>query len=77
MSTADPVKLQRIKEYFEHPVTEVEQYTKEKALALCIDSKLSKHQYNNIRSGAIAHNSNLYPSYFQIGKAKLECYPEN
>lgn len=37
ISTADPDELQRIRNYCEHPATEVEPYPKEKALALCID----------------------------------------
>lgn len=77
ISTADPDELQRIRNYCEYPATEVEPYSKEEALALCIDGKLSKHQYGTLRFGAIARNSSLYPSYFQIQKAKLDCYPEN
>lgn len=53
----------------------VSSYTKEEALALYIDAKLSKYQYNIIRDSACNINSNIYPSYYQLQLAKQDCYP--
>lgn len=39
------------------------QMTKDKALSLVIENKLSKSMYNNIRADSIQHNCKLYPSY--------------
>ncbi|XP_063636334.1 uncharacterized protein LOC134806859 [Cydia splendana] len=50
--------------------------TAEKALGLLISLKLSKWQYITLRETAIREGaSNLYPSYYKVQKAKLDCYP--
>lgn len=50
-------------------------YSKEKALALYISLKLSKNDYLALRNSAEHEGCFLYPSYYQIQKAKRECYP--
>lgn len=52
-------------------------YTPEKALALSIALNLSKWQYINLRDSAIEQGvASLYPSYYKIMQAKLNCYPK-
>ncbi len=51
-------------------------YTKEEALALTIDLKLSREAYESLRRGALKRNSKLYPPYGQILQAKEDCYPQ-
>lgn len=48
---------------------------KEKAIALVTALNLSKSQYFILRNLSIKEGLNIYPSYYQIQKAKLDCYP--
>lgn len=51
-------------------------FTPEKALGLFISLKLSKWQYITLRETAIREGAQkLYPSYYKIQQAKLQCYP--
>ena len=50
-------------------------YSPTDALALIIDADLSRRGYQVLRKQAMKRNSNLYPSYKLIQKAKQECYP--
>lgn len=56
---------------------EIIPFTPTEALALLVEAKLSKSQYNLIRFGAMARNANIYPSYLQVQQAKNECYAKN
>lgn len=51
-------------------------YTPNEALALMVDTDLSKHQYELIQQQAKSRNSNLYPSYYRVFEAKKDCYPD-
>lgn len=51
--------------------------TEDKALSLLINARLTKYQYNIIRSNALEENCPLYPNYESIIKAKKRCYPDN
>lgn len=51
-------------------------FTAEKALSLLISLKLSKWQYITLRESATREGAkDLYPSYYKIQQAKLNCYP--
>ena len=52
-------------------------YSPEEALSLLIETKLSKQSYEVIRKSARERNSDIYPHYKKLGKAKKLCYPEN
>lgn len=52
-------------------------YSKNEALALILDSNMTKTQYMNIRKGAKLRFANLYPSYHEVLCAKKECYPNS
>lgn len=54
---------------------ELTKYTPDEALALYIDAKMTKHQYELVAHGAASRNSNIYPSYHRILDAKKQCYP--
>ena len=47
------------------------------ALALVIDSKLSKDGYQNIRNLQNKVEATFLPSYKHVSEAKNRCYPEN
>jgi len=51
-----------------------EQLSQEEALALYIDVKFTKDQYNQIRAVLTKRNCNLLPSYNKVLEAKKECY---
>lgn len=50
-------------------------YTPAEALALMIDTGLTKNSYQIIRTQANSRRANIYPSYKTVREAKLECYP--
>lgn len=54
----------------------VHQLTNERALALIVDARLSKNQYQQLRNTAKENNADLYPSYNKVREAKKLCYPE-
>lgn len=70
-----PVKLRRIIKRSEKEEKGIP-YTADEALALYIDCRLTKRDYNLIRKGARERCHNLYPSYDEIIAAKKLCYPE-
>ena len=49
-------------------------YSADDALALIMDAKLSKSQYTLLRVQAKQRNVDLYPTYNEVGEAKLNCY---
>ncbi|KAG5883297.1 hypothetical protein JTB14_004391 [Gonioctena quinquepunctata] len=51
--------------------------TEDKALSLLTEAKLTKFQYNIIRSNALEKSCNLNPNYECVIKAKKICYPDN
>ena len=50
-------------------------YDKEDALAVFVDTRLTKDAYQKIRLGAIMRGANIYPFYDEIIDAKESCYP--
>jgi hypothetical protein len=50
-------------------------FTSDEALSFFVNAKLSKHQYQVIRSSAKQKNADIYPSYNNIREAKQRCYP--
>ena len=52
-------------------------YTADEALALLLDTSLTKASYQLLRNQAIERGYNLYPSYNTLREAKLRCYPEH
>lgn len=50
-------------------------YTPDEAIALTMDMKLSKRQYDLMRFGAKKRDANIYPSYNKLLAAKKRCYP--
>jgi len=50
-------------------------YTPAEALALMIDSRLTKSSYQIIRTQAKSRGADIYPSYKRLCEAKAECYP--
>lgn len=55
----------------------LKRYTADEALALIINSRLSKSAYLQIREGAKKRGADIYPSYHSILFAKERCYPQN
>ena len=49
--------------------------TADEALTLMLDCKLSREDYQAIRSGAVDRGSKLYPSYHSVVEAKERCLP--
>lgn len=45
------------------------------ALALIIESGLTKNSYQVIRTQAKSRGADIYPSYKRVCEVKVECYP--
>lgn len=73
ITEGSPTKARRYRESLNDD--REKQMTKDEALSLVIENKLSKSMYNNIRAASIQHNCKLYPSYKYVLQAKKECYP--
>lgn len=73
--TESPTRATKIKKsLIQQPVTP-EPYSPDKALAVFINTNLTKHSYNLLRDQAKMQNCFIYPSYYKILQAKAECYP--
>jgi len=55
----------------------IEKHSAEEALALIVDTKLTRAQYLKLRKAANNKRCNLYPSYDEVLIAKKECYPND
>lgn len=77
-TTTTPTRAHKIRNAYKKSVTlkEIKPYSVDEALALVIDTKLTKSQYTLIRLQAKNKNANLYPSYNNVREAKSRCYPE-
>lgn len=53
----------------------VRQYSRDEALALYVDCRLTKQSYIHLRKSAREAGHFLYPSYIELQKAKNECSP--
>lgn len=74
--TEHPEHADEIKKFCQNlidPSSKDIKLSREKALAVYVGADLSKKQYNIIRA---ATHVDVFPSYYQIQKAKSECYPE-
>lgn len=57
--------------------SEAVNYTAEEALALMIDLKLSKYQYERLHSQAKQIHADIYPPYNKVFEVKKDCYPSS
>lgn len=48
---------------------------KERALSIYVALNLSKSKYRRLKACSVEYGNELYPSYYQIGLAKSDCYP--
>ena len=56
---------------------QTECYSCTEALALLLDCRLSKLDYQSLRNGALEKGNNLYPSYNNIRNEKKRCIPKS
>ncbi|XP_041968507.1 uncharacterized protein LOC121725559 [Aricia agestis] len=71
-----PEDLNKVKACLNNDKVKSDTYSPDKALALLVSLKLSKWQYINLRESASENGSELYPSYYKLQQAKLNCYPD-
>lgn len=53
----------------------VKTFSTDAALALLVDLKLSKPQYELLRKQSIERNADLLPPYYRVADCKQKCYP--
>lgn len=71
-----PEDLVKVKDSLSKSKAKDSMYSPDKALALAVSLKLTKWQYINLRESASEQGSELYPSYYKLKQAKLNCYPK-
>lgn len=71
MTIEDKQKVFKVIQKGIHPMM----YTPDEALALFVDAKMTKAQYELMAHGASQRNASIYPSYQRIIDAKKRCYP--
>jgi hypothetical protein len=66
-----PEEAERVLKLLDEDVVVVQQpYSPDEALELMMSANLTREQYNLIREGAKQKGHDLYPSYFQVQRAK-------
>lgn len=73
VALGSPTRARKYKESFRKTLQKKKAMTAEDAVALIIDAKLSRYQYNLIRE----KDKEIFPSYKNVQKAKKECYPSS
>jgi hypothetical protein len=71
-----PTRALKYKNAFEDSLNHITPLTKNKALSILVEAKITKHQYNIIREQANKKNYKLYPLYYVVRQAKKECFPD-
>ncbi|XP_063909076.1 uncharacterized protein LOC135126834 [Zophobas morio] len=78
ITESSPQRATKLKKAFHRPAKDLpKKLSSEEALALFVDTKLTKHQYTVIRKVSIKQNANIYPGYDQLLDAKKACYPKS
>ena len=72
---ASPKSLNKMESVKKTPLQQ--KYSSEEALALIIDTDLTKEHYIKIQRGAKTRGANIYPAYNAISEVKKTCYPNN
>lgn len=70
-----PTRATKFKRAYKHPASVPVPYTPLQALALFVNARMTKFQYNLIRQEAKQRHCNIYPSYDKLKKEKVSCYP--
>ena len=65
------------KEDGEFMESQSQNYSSDEALALILDARLSKEDYQTLRDGAVKRGSKLYPAYNHVREAKERCIPKD
>lgn len=71
-----PTRAQKYKNAFKDSLNRITPLTKNEALSIVIEAKMTRHQYIIIREQARVKNCKLYPPYYIVRQAKKECYPD-
>ena len=66
-----------VKTYINKNDVKIVKLTEDKTLSLITNARLTKYQYNIIKSNALEENCPLHPNYESVIKAKKRCYPDN
>lgn len=76
VTLSTPKRAKKYKKAYIESLKLVTPYFNDKAFSITLKAKLSKRQYNIIRSTAEHNNCNIYSPYKKITLAKKSCYPE-
>lgn len=77
VTSSSPERATKVKKIISSPYKLPVKMSGEKALALYIDNKFTKEQYNAIRQISKTHNADIYPSYKRLIQEKMKYYPED
>lgn len=77
LSSASQATKEQILKLLKGDFFNFESYTADAALALMVDLKLSKFQYDLLHTQAKKRKADIYPPYSHVLEAKKRCYPES
>lgn len=75
LSSASEETKNKVLEVIMGDLKPVKRYTTDEALALMVDLKLSKPQYEQLRKQSIDRNADMLPPYYRVAESKQECFP--
>lgn len=75
VSTCSPKRATRLKKSFRANTNLLKKMAPDQALALFVDTKMTKTQYNRIKENGKEFNADIYPNYNKLLEAKKRCYP--
>lgn len=75
VSTCSPERATRLKKNLRMNTKLPKKMTPDQALAIFVDTKMTKTQYNRIKENSKQFNADIYPNYNKLLEAKKGCYP--
>lgn len=75
ITSCSPSEAEVLRSHISKKNSELTPYTTSEALAMYLDTQLSKQSYQQLRIEAINHGADIYPSYHKLLEEKRACYP--
>ena len=74
---ASPSRTSKMRSMISNSNKSQETFTPDEALSLLIETDMTKHAYQTLRSSTKRKHIDLYPPYNDVREAKRKCYPAN
>lgn len=77
VTATTPTRATKYRKAYKDSLVPHVQISSNQAISMLVEAKLTKYQYNIVRSTAITHGKKIFPNYEAVIQAKKQCYPEN